>query len=269
MHKGSPFPWAVAIIAVTVLLLALIGLKMCYKTAEVTYKGIDRGMNSVEQALDATVGKIPDIAARFLTGRITETFRSSIPTVSSTGGDVLEVATAKNDEFFSRSDERRVAWDWVYLGTTIVEIRVPVTFRYHIRLSDEWRLAARDQVCVVLAPKIRPSLPPAIHTDRLEQRAESGWARFDKNDQLEQLRSDLTRLLSRRAMEPSHLALVREASRQSIGAFVRKWLLQEGQWATNRFNAVLVVFPDEVNIQSDADLLKLDVAPTLRLEDPK
>lgn len=265
-EKEKRFPWTALIVAITLLLLALIGLKMCYKTAEVAYKGIDRGISSVEQALDRSVAALPEVAARFRTGQITETFRSSIPTVKSTGGDILEVAVAQNEESLSRSDERRIGWDWVYLGTTVAEIRVPVTFRYHIRLSDEWRLASRDQLCVVMAPRLRASLPPAIHTDRLEQRAESGWARFDKEEVLQSMRSELTLQMSRRAVEPAHLALVREAARQSVGAFVKNWLLREGQWETNRFNSVMVVFPDEVKVESDEDLTKLDRAPTLRLE---
>jgi hypothetical protein len=143
---------------------------------------------------------------------------------------------------------------------------VPVSFRYHLRLSDPWRLAARDQVCLVLAPSIRPTLPPAIHTDELERRAESGWARFDKNDQLDALERSMTPTLEQRAADPAHLQLVREACRQSVAAFVKKWLMREGQWRSDRFNSIVVLFPDEAAVSSDEGLSRLRREPTLRLD---
>jgi len=153
-----------------------------------------------------------------------------------------------------------------YLGTTVAEIRVPVSFRYHLRLSDPWRLAARDQVCLVLAPRIRPSLPPAIHTAEMERRAESGWARFDKNDQLDELERSMTPTLEQRARDPAHVQLVREACRQSVAAFVKKWLLREGQWRSDRFTSIVVVFPDEASVSADQELLQLRREPTLKLD---
>ena len=139
----------------------------------------------VKNTVDKVIGTAPAIARNFLTGNITHTFRESIPQITSTQGDILELALFRCDETFKRTDEKWAGWGWVYLGTTVAEIRVPVSFRYHLRLSDPWRLASRGQVCMVLAPQIRPSLPPAIHTAEMERRAESGWARFDKNEQLE------------------------------------------------------------------------------------
>jgi len=119
---------------------------------------------------------------------------------------------------------------------------------------------------VVLAPPIRPSLPPAIHTAEMERRAESGWARFDKNDQLNALERSMTPTLEQRAGDRAHLQLVREACRQSVAAFVRKWLMREGQWRSDRFTSIVVVFPDEAAVSSDEELSRLSVAPTLRLD---
>jgi hypothetical protein len=142
---------------------------------------------------------------------------------------------------------------------------MPVSFRYHLRLSESWRLAARDQTCLVLAPQIRPSLPPAIHTAEMERRAESGWARFDKNDQLDALERSMTPSLEQRAGDAAHLQLVREASRQSVAGFVKKWLMREGQWRSDRFTSIVVLFPDEAAVSSDQDLLRFRNEPTLRL----
>jgi len=264
-ENPKPFPWPTAIIASAIVILAALALTAFLKTCQRvdrTAEAIGDGVKVIGKAIE----KAPEIASRFMTGQITHTFRESIPQITSTRGDVLELAVSRSDETFRRSDEKRIGWDWVYLGTTIAEIRVPVTFRYHLRLSDPWRLASRNQVCIVLAPRIRPSLPPAIHTDGMEKRAESGWARFDKNDQLAELEKDLTGLLEQRAVDPSHLSLVRESCRQSVAAFVRNWLIREDHWKTNRFTSVIVLFPDEAPVVSDQDLLQLQREPTLKLE---
>jgi hypothetical protein len=253
MEYSAPrkqFPWATAIIAATLVIIAAFALLLL---AYVRTLGEAKGIASA-------------VARNFKTGTITQTFRESIPKIASTQGDVLELAVSQSDETFKRSDEKWIGWDYIYLGTTVVEIRVPVTFRYHLRLSDTWRLAARDHVCVVLAPPIRPSLPPAIHTELMEKRAESGWARFDKNDKLDDLERSLTTLLKQRAMDAAHLRLAREACRQSVAEFVKRWLLREEHWRTDRFSAIVVVFPDEVSVVSDRGLLQLPNEPAIKLD---
>jgi hypothetical protein len=251
----KPFPWTTAILAAAVVVVASFALFAYLKTA-----------TGIKDTVDKVVSVGPEIARNFLTGNITHTFRESIPQITSTQGDILEVATSRADESFQRSDEKWAGWGYVYLGTTVAEIRVPVTFRYHIRLSDPWRLAARGQTCVVLAPKIRPSLPPAIHTEEMERRAESGWARFDKNDQLDALERSMTPMLEARAGDQAHLQLVREACRQSVAGFVKKWLMREGQWRSDRFTSILVLFPDEANVTADEDLLRFRHEPTIKLQ---
>jgi hypothetical protein len=99
----------------------------------------------------------------------------------------------------------------------------------------------------------------------MERRAESGWARFDKHEQLDELERSMTPSLEQRARDAAHLQLVREASRQSVAAFVRKWLMREGQWRSDRFTSIVVLFPDEAAVSSDQDLLRLSHEPTLRL----
>lgn len=249
------FPWATAIMAAALVIIAAFALFAYLKT-----------VRGVKETVDKVIGTAPEIARNFITGNITHTFRESIPQITSTQGDILELAVYRCEETFRRTDEKWAGWGWVYLGTTVAEIRVPVSFRYNLRLSDSWRLAARDHVCLVLAPPIRPTLPPAIHTDELERRAESGWARFDKNDQLDALERSMTPTLEQRAGDAAHLQLVREACRQSVASFVKKWLMREGQWRSDRFTSIIVVFPDEAAVSSDQDLSRLRHDPTLRLE---
>ena len=136
--------------------------------------------------MKGTRDSVNDLARNFITGHITTTCLEDIPVITSTHGNVLELGrTSRSVETFQREDARNSFWDSFYIGTTTAEIRVPVTFRYHISLSDPWRLAAKGNVCFVSAPQFQPSLPPAIDTSAMEKKAEDGWARFDKNQQLD------------------------------------------------------------------------------------
>ena len=247
MPGPRTFPWKTAIAALTLLLLVLIGVCVFFKIVHDTRETAN------------------DFARNFVTGRITTTFIEDIPTISSTHGNVLELATSRSVETFEREDARNSFWDNFYIGTTTAEIRAPVTFRYHLMLSDPWRLAAKGNVCIVYAPQFQASLPPAIDTSAMEKRAESGWARFDKDQQLDQLEKDMTGMLNRRATNKAHLDLVREQCRGSVAEFVKNWLIQRAQW-TNTFDAIVVLFPDEQSITNDQSLMNYDGKPTIQLQ---
>jgi len=215
----------------------------------------DGPASAVKGAADAAGA----IAERFRTGRITTTFTAALPRLQP-GGATLELAAYEAVETFRRADERAVFFELVPLGTNVTEIRVPVTYRYHVRLDDPWRLDVRDRVCLVRAPRLRPTLPPAIQTDRMEKRGERGWLRFDLERQMEDLERSITPTLVARAGDPSSVDVVRETCRRRVAEFVRDWLLREDQWRENRFTAVTVTFEDE-----GLDPAALP-APTLRRE---
>lgn len=220
---------------------------------------------SARSAARAALEGAAGIAARFRTGTITTTFTERLPEVRATRGDILEVATYRGQEELRREDSLNAFWDMVPLGTTVSVIRVPATFRFHVRLSEPWRLAARDHVCIVRAPAIRPSQPPAIHTDEMEKSTESGWARFNKAGNLESLERSLTPALERRAAGLARQPMVREACRTAVAEFVKTWLLKEDHWRSDRFSAVIVLFPDEGRLESDEALRATAAKPALRL----
>ncbi len=247
MPGPRTFPWKTTIVAGTILLLALLGVAVFLLVIKQTRESVN------------------DLASKFITGRITTTFIEDIPTITSTHGNVLELATSRSEETFQREDARNSFWDHVYIGTTTAEIRAPVTFRYHLLLSDPWRLAAKGNVCVVYAPQFRPSLPPAIDTSSMEKHVDSGWARFDSQAQLDQLEKDMSGMLNRRAQNKAHLDLVREQCRGSVADFVKSWLIQRAQW-TNTFDAIVVIFPDEQSITNDAGLMNYEGKPTIQIQ---
>jgi hypothetical protein len=241
MNARRQFPWVTAIIAATVLALALIGAALLFLSWH----------------------KLGALAGQFKTGHITTTFSEDIPTIVSTHGDVLELATLTSTETFTREDTTTYAWGYLPASTTTAEIRVPVTYRYHLRLSEPWHLATRGNVCIVQAPQFQASLPPAIDTGRMEKRAANGWATFDKTVLLDELEKDITRHISKRATDPKHLDLVREQCRKSVAEFVKKWLADKLQWP-DRINAIIVVFPDEKSFNNDADLSGYSAEPILQ-----
>jgi len=229
--------WPVVVAAFA--LVALLGVRELLET-------VREGGRATVNTVKAVGESAAEVASRFATGTITTTFVSAIPRLVPDGGVLLELAAFEATETISRSDDKRVFFDLVPLGTTISEIRVPVTYRYHLRLDEEWTLSVADGTCLVHAPPIRPSLPPAIHTDRMEKRSESGWLRFNEDEEMETLLRSLTPTLVNRAQDPDHLELVRERCRKRVGEFVRSWLLLEDQWGAGRFTHVEVVFSDEV-----------------------
>lgn len=170
------------------------------------------------------LGRLPE---RLTTTQLTETFRESVTSIASTEGDILEVAVLETDETLSRSDTLRLFGDSLDLGTTVSEIRVPVVFRYHLRLSDAWHLEEDGRGgLVVHAPALRPTQPPAVRTEAMEKHSSAGWLRFNAAENLATLERGLTPALVARAGDARHLALVRDKARASVAAFVRRWLLQ-------------------------------------------
>lgn len=249
------FRWPLVIVAIFG--MALFGYLAFLWVAKRTY---DETLARSGRAGEYAVGKAQAIAEKFLSGNITKTFVAAIPEVSTTGSGNLELATSEQVETFRAEDEKSVLWDKLYLGKTVSEIRVPVTYRYHLRLADPWRLDVSGQTCVVVAPAVRPSLPPAIHTDRMEKKSDAGWGRFNAAEQMTELEKSVTPTLSQYASDERHIALVRELCRKTVAEFVQAWLLKEDHWRTDRFHTIKVIFADETPANPE------QVAPTIRLD---
>lgn len=189
-------------------------------------------------------------AGRFIREDINRTFSEFITATTATGSGNLEIATHDTMAFFSETREKSFVWGSIPGGVTSVEIKAPVTYRYHLRLDDPWSIEIRGTVCVVHAPAIRPSLPPAIHTDRMEKRINESWIRFDGQEMMAELERKITPELNRRAK--ANIPLVQEHGRKVVAAFIRNWLLQDKQWR-DRFHSVVVVFEGE-KTPEDAEL---------------
>ena len=185
----------------------------------------------------------PSVPARLSSRQLTQSFTAAIPTLTRQLN--LEVATTTQTEVLERLDTRSLLWGWLGLGTNQAQIKVPVTYRYHLRLREPWRLELAGDTLCVTAPPLRASLPPAIHTERMEVWTSRGWARLSPTDLLARLHRDLTPTLCEFATDPRHLDLVRETCRQSVAEFVRRWLEGQGPQPQGQFTAIDVRFADE------------------------
>ena len=251
----TAFRWPLAVV-----LLGFMALFAFLAFLWITKRTYDETLNRGGKAGEYAVQKAQAIAEKFMSGNITKTFIAALPEISSTGAGNLELATADQTETFRAEDEKSIFWDKLYLGKTVSEIRVPVTYRYHLRMADPWRLDVSNQTCIVIAPVIRPSLPPAIHTDKMEKKSEAGWGRFNASEQMTGLEKTVTPTLSQYASDEKHIALARDQCRKTVAEFVRNWLLKEDHWRTDRFHTIKVIFADETNAVPES------VGPTIELK---
>jgi hypothetical protein len=174
--------------------------------------------------------------------------RSSIvapekPIVMRTRGGLLEVATVRALERFTREDSRDF-WG-IDLGTTVSQIQVPVTYRFHIEMAREWPIEVRGLTAIARAPAIKPSLPVAFDTTLMEKYTRAGWARFNKEENLEALQRSMTPTLAARASGDAYRGLAEEAARKTIAEFITIWLLKETDWKRDPAHKVVVLFPGE------------------------
>ncbi len=157
---------------------------------------------------------------------ITTRFMESLVEVKGNHGDVLEVATYQGSTFFSESDklDTAVLGIPVPLGTTEAFLMVPVTYRFHVLLSDRWQIRSTPETVTVIAPEIRPSLPPAPDISRMEIRSERGWARFNRSDVEDRVKATVTGALNIRAYKLARSQVVRDASRKSVESALKHWI---------------------------------------------
>ena len=241
--------WRWPIVIVIIALFALIAFVYILRTPERLIESAGKGAVGVAGALE-------NAAANFQKSTITRTFTASLPAFESARGGLLELTKVTAVESFKSKDELKYDFIWFELsaGTTTTEIRVPVTYRYHLRMRDTWRLDVESGVCIVYAPEIRPSQPPAVDTYKMEKSSDEGWARFNVEEQMEKLEKTITPTIRKYAGDEKHMAAVREQCRKTVEEFVQDWLVHENQWGDEKLRVVKVFFPGEA-VESEAVLV--------------
>jgi hypothetical protein len=168
---------------------------------------------------------------------------SSPPVAIKTG--VLELTKmVAYGETIERTD--RLDWWFINFGTTVSRIQVDATYRYHASLDPRgWYLRRVGEAFHVIVPPVRPSLPVAIDTSTLKTYSGAGWARFNKQENLEALTRSVSAVLAQRATTPAYIDYQREQARQAAADFARHWILQQERWKDVKPPQVRVFFSDE------------------------
>lgn len=115
---------------------------------------------------------------------LTRVDAAGTPVVMRTADGRLEIATVSVLERFTRTDTK--AFWGIDLGTTISQIQAPVVYRYHIERAAAWPMTIVGKTCIVRAGAVKPTLPVAFDAGAMQKYTASGWARFNKAENLQQ-----------------------------------------------------------------------------------
>lgn len=214
------------------------------------------GKHGVNSATDAVVKAVTAFKAE----EVVETF-DEWRALEATGneGNILEVATAISEERFTRKTNLAMFGKTLPLGTTVSEISVPATYRYHIDISEDWFVTSDGKRLLVLAPELRPSLPVAFDTGAVKKKTQTGWGRWDGDENMAELERTITSKLESRASNEESLAKVRDVSREAVAKFVQSWLLSREAWGTDKFEEIVVRFDGEgESLSSMPAVLKIE-----------
>lgn len=178
---------------------------------------------------------------------IEKEFIASIPAIFRTKGGNLELAGFTATETFMRSDTAKLPYfNWNIPGaTTTVVIRVPVIYRYYVPVLGEWNINVVNNTCLIYAPELRPTLPPAIQTDSMKISTIEGPLAFDGETQQAKLLQSITPQLEKNAKDSTKVKFIREEARKTVAEFVQGWLLQRQVWGENKIENIKVFFKGE------------------------
>ncbi len=160
-----------------------------------------------------------------------------------TKGGLLAVSTIKAPESFHATADHTILG--VPVGQTTSQIRVQAVYAYHVELAPEWKVTLRDRTLIVIAPRVKPTLPVAIDTARLERFASGTWSAFTGPGELDWLQRSISQSLAAKAALPSYIQFQREAARATVTEFVGKWMLGQERFKTSGDYKVRVFFADE------------------------
>lgn len=185
--------------------------------------------------------------------RTTTTASTTNAIVMRTPGGLLEVSTITTEERFDSTTTHTVLGAPV--GKTVAQVRVPAVFRYHIPLAKDWTFRSTANTLMVIAPAVRPSLPVAINTTKLESLSLGIWSPLTGSDAIASLQRSITATLATKSTAPDMIKLQRESARQTVTEFVQKWVVQQPRWQGAKAPTVFVFFEDEPLGQRAAPLL--------------
>lgn len=165
------------------------------------------------------------------------------PVIVRTKGGLLEVSVIKSPEIFTATKDHNILG--VPVGKTVSQIRVPASYHYQIELAPEWKILLRDKTFIVVAPRVKPSLPIGIETSKLEQHASGIWSLVTGSGQLQLLLKSISATLATKGESAEFVEFQRNEARKTVTEFVRKWLVTQEKWKNAAAYPIRVFFADE------------------------
>ena len=135
-------------------------------------------------------------------------------------------------------------------GTTSSGLRFDATYRYDIELRSDWNFFIDDtrKIALIVAPPYKPQLPVAVDSKTIQEWTSSGWLRFDKWDQLQALRQEISPSLATLASSKGYMDLARGDARKTVEEFASDWLLKNNRLPPDSKYVVKAYFSDEPDI---------------------
>jgi len=215
-----------------------------------------------------TLDKGESIAGKFSSQQIKTTFAEHLAAVRATDGNILQVGVVESTEILRREDTMKLFGDLFEVGKTVTEIRVPAVYKFEINLDEKWdvnsQISAQNSVLLIIAPSIKPSLPVAFDSERMEKFVQEDLLRFNAAEQMQALEKEITPTLNRLAAQK--IDLVRDKARLAVAKFAQNWLLREQQWDAKKFSVIAVHFQDEFGSIGEMQRQHVPLVPTLRLQ---
>ena len=117
-------------------------------------------MNSVKET-------VVEVANVFKPTEIVTTFNEWRElNAAATDGNILEIVTAESTERFMRTTNLEMFGRALPLGTTVSEITVPATYRFHINLNDDTLEGIRVKDKKAFSVQYHPESSPGPHDSR-------------------------------------------------------------------------------------------------------
>lgn len=221
----SSIAWAVAVVAVVLILTAgYVISRMVSASSEVqnTLGNVFRPNVKIERVVSNTIGELKKESK-------------------------LVVMTAEITVFEKRSSTKRILWDYLDLGTTVVEVRVRGNKAQYVIPTEaitkdafRWDAERGEMVIEVPEPVVDEEIVE-IQSDpsKIEVRKDVGWGRFESRSGAElerQIRRDLRPLVIEEANNDLLLERARKNAEEAVRALFEKFKREDDVEIPARFH---------------------------------
>lgn len=225
--------WARSVLWMVIVLIVSVNALIFFKSCrDLPGEALDKTGKVIDKAGQA----LSNIAAAFKQGSVSTAFISYATTISN--HQRLQVATVKQMEIFTQTNQSSTAFGYVPLPDVVVEARAPVECTYYLDLNAPWNFVLTNGVILATAPPLNFN-KPAVDASAITYEVRKG--RFKTVEAQESLKRSITALVLLRARE--NIPLVRENARRQTTEFIEHWLMKS--FADAKQYPVKVYFADE------------------------